>query len=105
MKHGPIVRIDESMPVVFLALTDAVYAKARSKHAGGEGAGAGGSSRSRGMASWRAWWSRQLCIPTAPLLSPVLTTIPLESWPTTSRYCAAATWTGPGNLTKSVTVK
>src|SRR5437016_8535018 len=82
MKHGPIALIDADMPVVFVAPRDEVYPKVLSnmqevKARGGriiavttDGAGTEGLN---------ALADHRLCVPaTAALLSPVVTTVPLQ---------------------------
>ncbi len=107
MKHGPIALIDDQMPVVCIAPDDHVYDKMLSnieqvKTRGGEVVAivTEGDTMVRNKADF------VIEVPkTLPLLSPVLTTVPLQ---VLSYYCAL--WRGadvdqPRNLAKSVTVE
>jgi len=109
MKHGPIALIDENMPVVFVAPRDGVYAKVRSnmqevKARGGRiiAVTTEGPSPSDldGLAE------HQLRVPaTAPLLSPILTTIPLQLLAYHIAVLRGCDVDRPRNLAKSVTVE
>ncbi len=80
MKHGPIALIDDNTPVVFVAPKDPVYAKVVSnmqevKARGGRVV----AITSEGNGDLRRLADHQLSVPaTLPLLSPVLTVIPLQ---------------------------
>src|SRR3989449_5699845 len=80
MKHGPIALIDENMPVVFLAPKDQVYAKALSNMQ--EVKARGGhiiAITSEGNGDLCHLADHELRVPACPpLLSPVLTVIPLQ---------------------------
>src|SRR5256712_1260490 len=80
MKHGPIALIDANMPVVFLAPKDEVYTKVVSNMQ--EVRARGGriiAVTSEGNGDLRHLVDHQLCVPaSAPLLSPLLTVIPLQ---------------------------
>src|SRR5437879_4317029 len=80
MKHGPIALIDEDMPVVFLAPKDQVYAKGLCKLQ--EVKARGGhiiAITTEGNGDLRHLADQQLRVPACPpLLSPVLTVIPLQ---------------------------
>src|SRR5256712_5060575 len=80
MKHGPIALIDANMPVVFLAPKDEVYTKVWSNMQ--EVRARGGriiAVTSEGNGDLRHLVDHQLCVPaSAPLLSPLLTVIPLQ---------------------------
>src|SRR5256714_4425113 len=80
MKHGPIALIDANMPVVFLAPKDDVYAKVVSNMQ--EVRARGGRIivvTSEGNGDLRHLVDHQLSVPAvAPLLSPLLTVIPLQ---------------------------
>ncbi len=107
MKHGPIALIDDQMPVVCIAPDDHVYDKMLSnieqvKTRGGEVVAivTKGDTIVRDKADWVIEVPRTL-----PLLSPVLTTVPLQ---VLSYYCAlrrGADVDQPRNLAKSVTVE
>ena len=107
MKHGPIALIDAAMPVVFVAPRDAVYAKVRSnmqevKARGGRliAVTTDGSDDLGGLVE------HQLRVPaTAPLLSPVLTTIPLQLLAYHIAVLRGCDVDRPRNLAKSVTVE
>jgi len=107
MKHGPIALIDENMPVVFVAPRDEVYQKVLSnmhevKARGGRiiAITTEGSSDLSGLAE------AQLRVPeTLPLLSPVLTTIPLQLLAYHSAVLRGCDVDRPRNLAKSVTVE
>jgi glucosamine--fructose-6-phosphate aminotransferase (isomerizing) len=107
MKHGPIALIDDQMPVVCIAVQDGVYDKMLSnveqvKTRGGEviAIGTEGDTTLREMSDYL------IEVPaTLPLLSPVLTVVPLQLL---SYYCAlsrGADVDQPRNLAKSVTVE
>ncbi len=107
MKHGPIALIDDQMPVVCIAPDDHVYDKMLSnieqvKTRGGEVVAivTEGDTVVRDKADF------VIAIPrTLPLLSPILTTVPLQ---VLSYYCAlrrGADVDQPRNLAKSVTVE
>src|SRR5207253_564499 len=80
MKHGPIALIDEHMPVVFVAPKDEVYGKVLSNMQevkARRGRIIAITTEGNGDVSGLA--EAQLRVPaTLPLLSPVLTTIPLQ---------------------------
>jgi glucosamine--fructose-6-phosphate aminotransferase (isomerizing) len=107
MKHGPIALIDADMPVVCVAPKDDVYQKVVTnmqevKARGGkivvittEGNGALGSLA-----------SHQLRVPsTAPLLSPILTVVPLQLLAYHIAVLRGCDVDRPRNLAKSVTVE
>jgi len=109
MKHGPIALIDADMPVVFVAPRDEVYPKVLSnmqevKARGGriiavttDGAGTEGVN---------ALADHRLCVPaTAPLLSPVVTTVPLQLLAYHIAVRRGCDVDRPRNLAKSVTVE
>ena len=107
MKHGPIALIDEEMPVVCLAPQDGVYDKMLSnieqvKTRGGEVV----AIVTEGDTTVREKADFVIEVPKAlPLLSPVLTVVPLQLL---SYYCAlrrGADVDQPRNLAKSVTVE
>ncbi|WP_029214845.1 glutamine--fructose-6-phosphate transaminase (isomerizing) [Kallotenue papyrolyticum] len=107
MKHGPIALIDEEMPVVCIAVRDHVYDKMLSnveqvKTRGGEVI----AIVNQGDSAVRSKADVVIEVPeTLPLLSPVLTVVPLQLL---SYYCAlrrGADVDQPRNLAKSVTVE
>src|SRR5216110_1131897 len=79
MKHGPIALIDENMPVVFVAPRDEVYPKVISNMQ--EVKARGGriiaiTTNGTGTERLDALVNHRLCVPaTAPLLSPIVTTV------------------------------
>jgi glucosamine--fructose-6-phosphate aminotransferase (isomerizing) len=107
MKHGPIALIDDDMPVVFLAPRDHVYLKVLSNME--EVKARGGriiAITSEGNGDLRRLAAHQLKVPAvAPLLSPVVTVLPLQLLAyhiATLRGCDVDR---PRNLAKSVTVE
>jgi len=107
MKHGPIALIDAAMPVVFVAPRDAVYAKVRSNMQ--EVKARGGrliAVTTEGSDDLGGLVEHQLRVPaTAPLLSPVLTTIPLQLLAYHIAVLRGCDVDRPRNLAKSVTVE
>ncbi len=107
MKHGPIALIDENMPVVFIAPQDAVHSKIVSnieevKARGGQVI----AITSEGDTEIERLANTTFTIPeTLDLLSPILTSIPLQLF---SYYVAVRRGCNvdqPRNLAKSVTVE
>ena len=107
MKHGPIALVDDTMPVVCLAPDDSIYGKVVSnmqevKARGGRiiAITTEGNGKLGGLAE------HQLAVPhTHPLLTPVLTAVPLQllAYPIgVRRGCEVDK---PPNLAKSVTVE
>jgi len=107
MKHGPIALIDAAMPVVFVAPQDHVYAKVRSNMQ--EVKARGGrliAVTTEGSDDLGRLVEHQLRVPaTAPLLSPVLTTIPLQLLAYHIAVLRGCDVDRPRNLAKSVTVE
>ena len=107
MKHGPIALIDENMPVIFVAPHDGVYQKVLSNMQ--EVRARGGrivAITSRGSGELSGLAERQLPVPvTAPLLSPVLTVIPLQLLAYHVAVLRGCDVDRPRNLAKSVTVE
>ncbi|HEX9704323.1 MAG TPA: glutamine--fructose-6-phosphate transaminase (isomerizing) [Gemmatimonadales bacterium] len=107
MKHGPIALIDENMPVVVVAPKDHVYPKVVSsmqevKARGGRiiAITSEGNGGLRGLADYR------LEIPAVPpLLSPVLSVIPLQVLAYHIAVARGCDVDKPRNLAKSVTVE
>ncbi|HEV8265278.1 MAG TPA: glutamine--fructose-6-phosphate transaminase (isomerizing) [Gemmatimonadales bacterium] len=107
IKHGPIALIDEEMPVVVLAPKDHVYAKVRStiqevKARGGRliAITSAGNGDLTGLAD------HQLAVPAiSPLVSPVLTVIPLQLLAYHIAVLRGCDVDRPRNLAKSVTVE
>ncbi len=107
MKHGPIALIDENMPVVFVAPKDDVYQKVRSNMQ--EVKARGGriiAVTSEGNGDLSTLVDHQLKVPaTAPLLSPLVTTIPLQLLAYHIAVLRGCDVDRPRNLAKSVTVE
>jgi len=107
MKHGPIALIDENMPVVFVAPQDQVYQKVLSNMQ--EVKARGGrilAVTSEGKSDLGALAERQLHVPSCPpLLSPVVTVIPLQLLAYHIAVLRGCDVDRPRNLAKSVTVE
>jgi glucosamine--fructose-6-phosphate aminotransferase (isomerizing) len=107
MKHGPIALIDEEMPVVFVAPDDEVFQKVRSNMQ--EVRARGGrilAVTSEGADDLGKLVERQLRVPnTHPLLSPVVTVIPLQLLAYHIAVLRGCDVDRPRNLAKSVTVE
>src|SRR5947199_1558809 len=107
MKHGQIALIDANMPVVFIAPKDAVYQKVLSNMQ--EVKARGGriiAFTSEGNGDLSALADQQLRVPaTLPLLSPVLTSIPLQLLAYHIAVLRGCDVDRPRNLAKSVTVE
>jgi len=107
MKHGPIALIDEAMPVVFVAPDDEVFQKVRSNMQ--EVRARGGrivAVTSEGADDLGDLVERQLRVPvTHPLLSPVVTAIPLQLLAYHIAVLRGCDVDRPRNLAKSVTVE
>ena len=107
MKHGPIALIDDQMPVVFVAPKDAIFQKVRSnmqevKARGGQII----AVTTEGNGDLGGLVDHQLRVPaTAPLLSPVLTTLPLQLLAYHIAVLRGCDVDQPRNLAKSVTVE
>ncbi len=107
MKHGPIALIDANMPVVFVAPADEVYAKVVSNMQ--EVRARGGrivAVTTEGNGDLAPLADHQLRVPaTAPLLSPILTVIPLQLLAYHVAVLRGCDVDRPRNLAKSVTVE
>jgi glucosamine--fructose-6-phosphate aminotransferase (isomerizing) len=107
MKHGPIALIDEKMPVLFVAPDDDVFQKVRSNMQ--EVKARGGriiAVTSEGAEDLGDLVERQLRVPaTHPLLSPVITVIPLQLLAYHIAVLRGCDVDRPRNLAKSVTVE
>ena len=107
MKHGPIALIDENMPVVFLAPDDHLYHKILSNMQ--EVRARGGqiiavTTQGNGMLKGLA--DHQLSVPrTHALLSPIVTSIPLQLLAYHIAVLRGCDVDRPRNLAKSVTVE
>ncbi|GIV98387.1 MAG: glutamine--fructose-6-phosphate aminotransferase [isomerizing] [Herpetosiphonaceae bacterium] len=107
MKHGPIALIDEQMPVVCIAIRDQVYEKMLSnveqvRARGGEVIAI--ATEGDGLIAEKA--QHVIYVPrTAPLLSPIVTTIPLQLLAYYMAVRRGADVDQPRNLAKSVTVE
>jgi glucosamine--fructose-6-phosphate aminotransferase (isomerizing) len=107
MKHGPIALIDENMPVVFVAPHDQVYQKVLANMQ--EVKARGGrilALTSEGKGDLGKLADQQLFVPpVAPLLSPVVTVIPLQLLAYHIAVLRGCDVDRPRNLAKSVTVE
>ncbi len=107
LKHGPIALIDQNMPVVFVAPRDEVYNKVLSNMQ--EVKARGGSIvcvTTEGNGDLGALVDHQLRVPsTAPLLSPIVTVIPLQLLAYHIAVLRRCDVDRPRNLAKSVTVE
>jgi glucosamine--fructose-6-phosphate aminotransferase (isomerizing) len=107
MKHGPIALIDENMPVVCVAPRDPLYTKVVS--AMQEVKARGGriiAITSEGPDDLGHLADHQIAVPAAaPLLSPVLTVIPLQLLAYHVAVLRGCDVDRPRNLAKSVTVE
>jgi glucosamine--fructose-6-phosphate aminotransferase (isomerizing) len=107
MKHGPIALIDENMPVVFVAPNDHLYQKGLSNLQ--EVKARGGriiAITSAGNGDLAHLAEHQLRVPkTHPLLSPIVTSIPLQLLAYHIAVLRGSDVDKPRNLAKSVTVE
>jgi glucosamine--fructose-6-phosphate aminotransferase (isomerizing) len=107
MKHGPIALIDENMPVVFVAPNDQVYEKVTSNMQ--EVKARGGkiiALTTEGNGDLGKLVDHQLKVPkTLPLLSPVITSVPLQLLAYYIAVLRGCDVDKPRNLAKSVTVE
>ena len=107
MKHGPIALIDENMPVVFIAPNDAVHSKIVSnveevKARGGQVI----AIINEGDAEIQRLAVATITIPkTTDLLTPILSTIPLQLFSYYVAVLRGCNVDQPRNLAKSVTVE
>jgi glucosamine--fructose-6-phosphate aminotransferase (isomerizing) len=107
MKHGPIALIDAEMPVVFVAPHDNVYAKVVSNmHEVRARGGRILAITTRGNGDLTGLVDYQLRVPKVmPILSPVLTVIPLQLLAYHAAVLRGCDVDRPRNLAKSVTVE
>jgi glucosamine--fructose-6-phosphate aminotransferase (isomerizing) len=107
MKHGPIALIDEHMPVVAIALKDAVYEKMISQVE--QAKSRGGiviAVATDGDELIREKADRVLYVPeTPPLLSPIVSVVPLQLLAYHMAVRRGCDVDQPRNLAKSVTVE
>jgi len=107
MKHGPIALIDENMPVVCVAPQDPVYAKVVSNMQ--EVKARGGrliAITSEGNGDLSQLVDHQIAVPASPpLITPVLTVIPLQLLAYHIAVLRGCDVDRPRNLAKSVTVE
>jgi glucosamine--fructose-6-phosphate aminotransferase (isomerizing) len=107
MKHGPIALIDENMPVVFVAPHDHVYQKVLANMQ--EVKARGGrilALTNEGNSDLGRLVDHQISVPaTAPLMSPVITAIPLQLLAYHIAVLRGCDVDRPRNLAKSVTVE
>ena len=107
MKHGPIALIDKELPVICIAVQDAIYEKMLSnieqvRARGGQviAIATEGDTRIRDKADY------VIEVPaTLPLLTPLLTTIPLQLLSYHVAVRRGCDVDQPRNLAKSVTVE
>jgi glucosamine--fructose-6-phosphate aminotransferase (isomerizing) len=107
MKHGPIALIDEHMPVVCIAVRDSVYDKmvsqieqVRARHGIVIAVATEGDTEIAKKADHVIW------VPAAPeLLTPVITTIPMQRLAYEMAVRRGCDVDQPRNLAKSVTVE
>ncbi len=107
MKHGPIALIDEQMPVVFVAPHDEVYPKVVSNmHEVRARGGRILAITTQGNGDLQRLVDYQLRVPrTMPLLSPIVTVIPLQLLAYHIAVLRGCDVDKPRNLAKSVTVE
>jgi glucosamine--fructose-6-phosphate aminotransferase (isomerizing) len=107
MKHGPIALIDAHMPVVFVAPHDEVYPKVVSNmHEVRARGGRILAVTTQGNGDLRHLVDHQLRVPrTIPLLSPIVTVIPLQLLAYHIAVLRGCDVDRPRNLAKSVTVE
>jgi glucosamine--fructose-6-phosphate aminotransferase (isomerizing) len=107
MKHGPIALIDENMPVAFLAPDDHLYHKVISNMQ--EVRARGGriiAVTTQGNGPLKGLADHQVCVPrTHALLSPIVTSIPLQLLAYHIAVLRGCDVDRPRNLAKSVTVE
>jgi len=107
MKHGPIALIDEKMPVVFVAPNDHLYQKALSNLQ--EVKARGGriiAVTSEGNGDLGQLAQHQVRVPrTSSLLSPIVTSVPLQLLAYHIAVLRGCDVDKPRNLAKSVTVE
>jgi glucosamine--fructose-6-phosphate aminotransferase (isomerizing) len=107
MKHGPIALIDENMPVVFLAPRDSVYEKVLANLE--EVKARGGvvitvADHRDGILLEKS--DHLITIPqTDPMLTPILSTVPLQLFAYHVAVLRGTDVDQPRNLAKSVTVE
>ena len=107
MKHGPIALIDDGMPVVVIAPRDHTYSKVlanieevRSRQGRVIAVATRGDNQLEKLAEEVLYVP-----PTLPLLSPILTTVPLQLLAYHSALLRGHDVDKPRNLAKSVTVE
>src|SRR2546425_8645598 len=107
MKHGPLALIDADMPVVFLAPKDHVYTKVLSNmHEVKARGGRIIAITSEGNGELAGLADQVLRVPTsAPLVSPILTVIPLQLLAYHIAVLRGCDVDRPRHLAKSVTVE
>ena len=107
MKHGPIALIDQQMPVVFVAPHDEVYTKVVSNmHEVRARGGRILAITTRGNGDLQGLVDYQIRVPkTMPLISPVVTVIPLQLLAYHVAVLRGCDVDRPRNLAKSVTVE
>lgn len=107
MKHGPIALIDENMPVVFVAPKDEIYEKVLSNiEEVRSRKGRVIAIATKGDATIQNYAEKIFYVPdTLPMLTPVLTVIPLQLLAYYIAVESGCNVDQPRNLAKSVTVE
>jgi glucosamine--fructose-6-phosphate aminotransferase (isomerizing) len=107
MKHGPIALIDENMPVVILAPTDAVYSKVVSNVQEVKArSGRIIAVVTEGNGDLGVKVDHRIAVPhTIDMLTPILTTVPLQLLAYHVAVLRGCDVDMPRNLAKSVTVE
>jgi glucosamine--fructose-6-phosphate aminotransferase (isomerizing) len=107
MKHGPIALIDENMPVVILAPTDAVYSKVVSNVQEVKArSGRIIAVVTEGNGDLGVTVDHRIAVPhTIDMLTPILTTVPLQLLAYHVAVLRGCDVDMPRNLAKSVTVE
>ena len=107
MKHGPIALIDENMPVVILAPTDAVYSKVVSNVQEVKArSGRIIAVVTEGNGDLGVTVDHRIAVPhTIDILTPILTTVPLQLLAYHVAVLRGCDVDMPRNLAKSVTVE
>ena len=109
LKHGPIALIDEDVPVIVLAPSDAALRQDRLEHAGGDGPrrqGAAAQRRRRPRPGRRRRLARaRRCRPADPFVAPIVYAAPAQLLAYHTAVLKGTDVDQPRNLAKSVTVE
>ena len=108
MKHGPIALIDEEVPVIVVAPTDALFDKTASNFEEVRRAAAAGAADRRRRASRgsAAMPRRRSTLPTVdPFVAPILYAMPVQLLAYHTAVAKGTDVDQPRNLAKSVTVE